>query len=61
MYEYDSNGILVHPMKNRMATEITNAFTFLYQRLYRASLKPQFYKLDNEVPKKLTTKLIDKK
>ena len=30
MYDYDSNGILVHPMKNRTATEITNAFTILY-------------------------------
>ena len=28
MYDYDSNGILVHPMKNRTVTEITNAFTF---------------------------------
>ena len=61
MYDYDSNDILVHPMKNRTATEIINAFTFLYERLCRAGLKPRFHKLDNEAPKKLTTKLNDEK
>ena len=50
MYDYDSNGILVHSMKNRTATKITNAFTFLYERLCRA-----------QSSKKLTTKLIDEK
>ena len=61
MYDYDSNDILVHPMKNRTATEIINAFTFLYERLCRAGLKPRFHKLDNRDPKKLTTKLNDEK
>ena len=61
MYEYDSNSILVHPMKNRTATDMTNSFTFLYERLCRAGLKPRFEKLDNEAPKKLTTQLTEKK
>ena len=61
MYDYESNGILVHPMKNRTTTEITNAFTFLDERLCRAGLKPRFHKLDNEAPKKLSTKLTNEK
>ena len=61
MYEYDSNSILVHPMKNRTATDITNSFTFLYERLCQAGLKPRFDKLDNEAPKNLTTQLTDEK
>ena len=56
MYDYDSNGILVHPMNNRTATEITNAFVFSNERLSRAGLKPRFHKLDNEAPKKVNYK-----
>ena len=56
MYDYYSNGILVHPMNNRTATEITNAFVFSYERLSRAGLKPRFHKLDNEAPKKFNYK-----
>ena len=61
MYEYDSNGVLVHPMTNRTATEITNTFIFLYERLYRAGLKSRFHILDIEAPKKLTTNSPTKK
>ena len=56
MYDYDNNGILVHPTNNRTATKITNTFVFLYERLCRAGLKPRFHKLDNEAPKKVNYK-----
>lgn len=60
MYEYDSNAILIHPMKNRTAAEITNAFPVLHKCLCRVVLKPQFDKLNNEPPEKLITKITDK-
>ena len=60
MYEYDSSTILIHPMKNRTAAEITNAFPVLHKCLCRVVLKPQFDKLNNEPPEKLITKITDK-
>ena len=43
MNKYDNNGILVHPMKNRTATEITNTFTF-----YMKASVEQVYNLDSK-------------
>ena len=48
MYDYDSNEILVEPVKNRQATTICNAF-FNIQRVLKARVsKPKFYIMDND-------------
>ena len=49
VYDYDSNGILVEPMKNRTANSILQAFTTIHARLVAAAgLRPQLQRLDNE-------------
>ena len=48
MYDYNSNAILAHPVKNRQAAELKSAFLNLYQRLVASGAAPTFYVLDNE-------------
>ena len=50
MYAYDSNAILIEPMKNKSITEIIAKFTILHDRLCRADIKALYQKLDNEAP-----------
>ena len=49
VYDYDSSGILVEPLKNRQAAEITKAWMAIHNRLSRHGNSPQLYILDNEV------------
>ena len=49
VYDYDSRGILVAPLKNRTAGEITTAWTKIHNHLERHGNAPQLYILDNEI------------
>ena len=49
VYDYDSSGILVEPLKNRQAAEITRAWLTIHSRLERHGNAPKLYILDNEV------------
>ncbi|KAI2502231.1 hypothetical protein MHU86_12203 [Fragilaria crotonensis] len=48
VYDYDSNSILVEPMRSRTGPCILAAFTVIHARLVAAGLRPQLQRLDNE-------------
>ena len=48
VYNYDSNNILVKPMKSRTAAEHTRAYKVLFNHLTSRGLRPKLQKLDNE-------------
>ena len=48
MYEYDSNAILVRPLHDRTASEITRIFQSVIQYLHARELRPRLHTLDNE-------------
>ena len=48
LYDYDSNSILVEPMRNRTGQCILSAFKVLHARLVAAGLRPNLQRLDNE-------------
>ena len=54
-YNYDSNAILVQPLKNREATSITEAWKALHARFGQAGYTPATYLLDNEFSNDLKT------
>ena len=47
-HHYDSNAILVEPVKNRNAQTLVSAWTKLNKRFTEAGLKPTTYIMDNE-------------
>jgi hypothetical protein len=51
LYDYDSNAILVEPMKNRSDAEALRAYQHLYGILTDHGLKPKLNILDNEASK----------
>ena len=58
LYDYDSNAILVEPMKSRSDTDMEKAYTKLYDYLTGRGLKPKLNVMDNEAStaiKKLLT------
>lgn len=55
VYDYDSNGILVEPMRSRTGPCILAAFKTLHARLVAAGLRPQLHRLDNECSTALKT------
>ena len=48
IYHYNSNAILVYPLKTRQAAELTKAYTTIYQRLKLSGNAPTTFVLDNE-------------
>ena len=59
LYDYDSNAILVEPMKSRSDTDMEKAYTKLYDYLTDCEIKPKFNVMDNEAStaiKKLLTR-----
>lgn len=48
VYDYDSNSILVEPMRSCTGPCILAAFQVLHARLVTAGLRPQLQRLDNE-------------
>ncbi|KAI2502115.1 hypothetical protein MHU86_12345 [Fragilaria crotonensis] len=63
LYDYDSNSILVEPMRSRTGPCILGAFKTLHTRLVTAGLQPQLHRLDNEcstaLKQFLTTESVD--
>jgi hypothetical protein len=57
LYDYDSNAILVQPIKDRTSPELLRAFQVMEQELVARGLKPKLMKLDNEASKLLKTYL----
>ena len=49
VYEYDSNAIIVRPLHNRTASEITRVFQSVIHYLHARGLRPRLHTLDNEV------------
>lgn len=48
VYDYDSNAILVAPMRSRTGPCILATFQIMHARLVAAGLRPQLQRLDNE-------------
>ena len=48
VYEYDSNAIIVRPLRNRTASEITRVFQSVIHYLQARGLRPRLHTLDNE-------------
>ena len=48
LYDYDSNAILVRPLRNRSAHEIHRVFTSVHTYLVTRGLRPCLHTLDNE-------------
>ena len=48
-YHFDSNAILVEPLKNRQAAEITRGWKNINKKCNHAGVQPHTYVLDNEV------------
>jgi hypothetical protein len=48
LYDYDSNAILVEPMKNRSRPQILVAYKLVIDLIRRGGLKPHLQRLDNE-------------
>ena len=49
LYDYDSNAILVYPIKSRKAADILVGYERCYQRLVDAGITPVLQRLDNEI------------
>jgi hypothetical protein len=59
VYDYDSNAILVEPMRSRTGPCILAAYQAIHTRLVIAGLRPQLQRLDNECSAALKTFLRD--
>ena len=59
VYDYDSNSILVEPMRSRTGPCILAAFQVIHVRLVTAGLRPMLQRLDNECSAALKTFLRD--
>ena len=47
-YDYDSNAILLRPIRNRQAKLILEAHQDVHRTLTKGGCQPQYYRLDNE-------------
>ena len=52
-YDYDSNNILLRPIKNMTAEALTEAIAEVHHTLTLGGCKPKFHRLDNECPTKV--------
>ena len=52
-YHYDANCIIGHPVKDRKATTLTEAWKNLHSGFKQAGVEPQVWILDNEVSAEL--------
>ena len=53
LYHYDSNAILIEPVKDRKGPVIFQAHKKLFDRLRKSGCPPKLHKMDNEAPKDL--------
>jgi hypothetical protein len=59
LYEYDSNAILVEPIKSRMQDELLRAYRKLTTHLRKRGLTPKLQRLDNEYSQAMKDELDD--
>ena len=52
-YDYNSNSILMRPIKSRTANHITDAIADIHCTLTKGGCKPQFHRLNNECSQEL--------
>jgi hypothetical protein len=52
-YDYDSNCILLRPVKSRTANHLTAAIADIHATLTRGGCQPKFHRLDNECSQEL--------
>mgnify|MGYP004207324227 CR=1 FL=1 len=60
-YIYDTNGIIVRPMKNRSTSEHIRVYTDIFDFLQNSGLRPAIYKMDNECQKALRDIIVNVK
>ena len=61
IYDYDGNAILMEPLKNRQAMEITVAFNKIYNRLVKHINEPKLFIMDNECSNDLKLSILKNK
>ena len=54
-YDYDSNNIMLRPIKNRSTAELTKAMASIHDTLTKGGCKPKYHRMDNECPEDLKT------
>ena len=59
-YIYDTNGIIVRPMKNRSVAEHIRVFLEIFSYLEKRGLRPDVHKIDNECTQELKDIFLDK-
>ena len=59
-YTYDTNGIIVRPMKNRSVSEHIRVYQEIFNHLEKRGLCPAVHKMDNECPQALKEIIVDK-
>ena len=52
-YIFDTNGIIVRPMKNRSVAEHIRVYNEIFGCLEKRGLRPAVHKMDNECPQEL--------
>jgi hypothetical protein len=50
-YDYDSNCIFYHPLKDKTGAVLTAAIKDIHDELTKGGCQPKFHRLDNECPK----------
>ena len=58
-YIYDTNGIIVRPMKNRSVSEHIRVYQEIFVYLEKRGLRPAVHKMDNEFPQELKDVIVD--
>ena len=58
-YIYDTNGIIVRPMKNRSVAEHIRVYQDIFGYLEKWGLRPVVHKMDNECPQELKDIIVD--
>ena len=61
LYDYDSNAIIIRPLRNRSAQEILRVFTAVHAYLVTRGLRPHIHTLDNKASTNLKDFLTDEK
>jgi hypothetical protein len=52
-YDYDSNAILMRPIKNRTAEALTAGIQDIHNTLSKGGCQPKFHRMDNECPQQV--------
>jgi Reverse transcriptase (RNA-dependent DNA polymerase) len=52
-YDYDSNAILLRPIRNRTAEALTAAMADIHTTLTKGGCRPHYHRLDNECPQQV--------